>query len=577
MKKLRFTYLILLLLTIQACSSTKSGTTKNSSASTNYSSENKLRADRIFFSGIKEKIKENYLEALSYFEQSVKLYPKNDAAYYEISLIKYSQNDYVSALNNIESALKIDGNNKWYKELSAELYSANKKYDKAAAVYNSLKLENPNNIEYSYSEAFFLIKQGENKEAINVYNSIEQKIGIQEDITNEKYLIYLKQSKLEEAENELVKLSEAYPDNLNYLNKLASFHLANKQPEKAVSIYERVLEKDPNDTKALMSLADYSRSQGDEEKYRSYSKLAFSNENIGVDTKIAILYNYIQEAEKDSTKLEDAYEYAGLLVEAHPEEAKAWAIYGDIYNIDQKPEKALEKYQKSLEIRQDIFSVWQQVFFIQSDLKMFDELIESTNNAKELFPNQSLLYFFNGFAYQQKKDLENSNVAYEKGLKMVVNNPSLKSQFYSNLGENYNHLEDYEKSDENFDKSLALNPQNQFVLNNYAYYLSIRSEKLEQAKEMSLLSLKLSPDNPTYLDTYAWILYQNKEYKEAFEYQTKAIELSENPSAALFEHLGDMLFKMNKIDEAILNWEKARDGGNDSEELQNKILNKKIN
>lgn len=572
MKITRFTYLVLLLLIAQACSNTK-----NSISNTKLSSDSKIKSDRIFFNGIKEKVKENYPEALRQFEQSVKLYSKNDAAFYEIAIIKYSQNDYATALSNIESALKIDATNKWYRELSAELYSANQKYDKAAAVYKDLRTEKPNNVDYYYSEAFFLIKDGKNKEAIKVYNIIEQKIGVQEDITNEKYLIYLKQSKIEQAENELVKLSEAYPKNLKYLNKLASFHLANKQASKAIAIYEKILEKDPNDAKALMSLADYSRQQGDEEKYKEYSKKAFSNSNIGVDTKIAILYNYIQQSEKDSTKLKEAYEYAELLVEAHPEEAKTWAIFGDIYNIDKKPAKALEKYKKSLEIRKDIFSVWQQAFFIQSDLKMFDDLIESTEEAKELFPNQALLYFFNGLAYQQKKDLENSNLAYEKGLKKVVNNANLKSQFYSNLGENYNDLENYEKSDENFDKSLEQNPNNQYVLNNYAYYLSLRSEKLEKAKKLSLLSLDLSPDNPTYLDTYAWILFKNKEYKEAFKYQQKAIELSEKPSAALYEHLGDMLFKLNRVEEAVVNWEKAKQGGNNSEELQNKISNKKIN
>jgi tetratricopeptide (TPR) repeat protein len=573
MKKINATYLLLIvLIVLQACSAGKKSTSNVSGANDG----NKIKAERIFFSGIKEKIKENYSEALRQFEQSVKIYPKNDAAFYEISLIKYSQNDYASALSNIESALKIDATNKWYRELSAELYSANQKYDKAADVYKSLRTEKTNKTDYYYSEAFFLVKQGKNKEAIKVYNLIEQKIGVQEEITNEKYLIYLRGSNLEEAENELVKLKEAHPSNLKYLNKLASFHLANKQAEKAIVVYKTILEKDPNDAKALMSLADYSRNQGDEKKYSEYAKRAFSNKSIGVDTKIAILYNYIQESEKDATKLKDAYEYAELLTEAHPEEAKVWAIYGDIYNIDQQPKKALENYKKSLELRKDIFSVWQQAFFIQSDAKQFDELIEYTEEAKELFPNQSLLYFFNGLAYQEKKNLEESNMAYEKGLKMVVNNPNLKSQFYSNLGENYNNLKNYNKSDENFDKSLELNPKNQYVLNNFAYYLSIRSEKLDQAKKMSLLSLDLSPDNPTYLDTYAWILYKNKEYKNAYKFQEKAIELSEKPSAALFEHLGDMLFQLDRVNEAVLNWEKAKSGGNNSKELQNKITNKKI-
>ena len=365
--------------------------------------------------------------------------------------------------------------------------------------------------------------------------------------------------------------------NLKYLNKLASFYLSNKNQDKAILIYDKILKIDPNDTNALMSLADYYKNKGNEEKYKYYAQKAFSNKNINVDTKITILYSYIQESEKDSSKLDEAFEYVKILVKAHPKDAKGWAIYGDLFNIDEQQEKALEKYKKSLTLRQDIFSVWQQVFFIESDLKKYDDLINSTEEAKELFPNQTLVYFFNGLAYSQQKEYQKSNAAYEKGVKKAVNNPKLKAQFYSNLGENYNDLKEYEKSDENFEKSLEIEPDNQYVLNNYAYYLSLREEKLERAKEMSVLSLELSPDNPTYLDTYAWILYKNKEYKEAYKNQEKAIHLSEKPSAALYDHLGDMLYRMNKIDEAVNYWKKAKEQGDDSEELMKKINERKIN
>lgn len=63
------------------------------------------------------------------------------------------------------------------------------------------------------------------------------------------------------------------------------------------------------------------------------------------------------------------------------------------------------------------------------------------------------------------------------------------------------------------------------VLNNYAYYLSLKKKDLQRAEEMSRKSNEIEPDNATYLDTYAWVLYQLKRYDEAKQYMDRAVEL----------------------------------------------------
>lgn len=545
---------------------------KKQKAPVKVSEENKVKGERLFFEGQQEKIKENYFEALRNFEQALKLNPNIDAAWYEIALINTKQKDYKSALDNTEKALKISPTNKWYREFYGEMLSANASFDKSAAVFNSLRKDYPNNSDYYYNEAFLLLKSNKLKDAIKVYDALEEQVGVQEDVSNQKYKLYLDQSNATAAENELLKLIDSDKSNLLYLNKLAQFYQANKQGEKAVSTFEKILEIEPANTLALISLADYYKTAGNEEKYKFYSKKAFLNPDLGIDTKISVLYNYIElYSRKQIENLDDAQEYAELLRTSHPEEAKAFAISGDIYNLDEKPEEALVQYKKSLELQQDIFTVWQQVFFIQSDLKKYDELIEDTEKAKELFPNQALVYFFNGLAYQQKENTEKAINAYEKGVKMSAGLPSLQSQMFSNLGETYNDIKDYKNSDKNFDKSLEIDANNQYVLNNYSYYLSLREEKLEQAKEMSAKSLKLSPDNPTYLDTYAWILFKAKEYKEALKTQEKAIKLSKSPSAEMYEHLGDMYYKLNQKEEAKKQWQLAIEAGGNQEKLQEKL------
>lgn len=82
------------------------------------------------------------------------------------------------------------------------------------------------------------------------------------------------------------------------------------------------------------------------------------------------------------------------------------------------------------------------------------------------------------------------------------------------------------------------------VLNNYAYYLSLKKKDLQRAEAMSRLSNELEPDNSTYLDTYAWVLFQQKRYDEAKQYMDKVVELMERDGEEMSD---DVLLHIKQI------------------------------
>jgi tetratricopeptide (TPR) repeat protein len=109
------------------------------------------------------------------------------------------------------------------------------------------------------------------------------------------------------------------------------------------------------------------------------------------------------------------------------------------------------------------------------------------------------------------------------------------------------------------------------VLNNYAYYLSLRNENLDRAKEMAMKSVELDPYNSNNLDTYAWVLYKLEDYKNALEWIKKAYNNSGGASGVVLEHYGDILIKLGKKDEALKYWKLAREKTDYSEYLDGKI------
>ncbi|MCB0509463.1 MAG: tetratricopeptide repeat protein, partial [Bacteroidetes bacterium] len=450
------------------------------------SNEARLKAERLFFDGEKEKLVGNLEEAYVLFMQAVQINPALDAAYYELAQLEQLAGDYSSAQKTIEKALQISPNNMWYLQYLGNSYAAQFKYLEAAQIFHELSDKYPSSYDFYFQEAYFLILNNQLKDALSVYNKLESLIGVQGDVSLQKFRIYSRLNKNEEAVAELEKLIANYPDELEFQIELADFYVSNHRNEEALRIYMNILEIDSNNVLALTSLADYYKNNGNKEEALKYSKLAFANPEIPIDAKISVLYNYIKFYDQKKEEIQEAFELADILIQAHPKDAKAYAIAGDLKNMNMEIEEALAYYMQSLEFQKDIFTVWQQVFFINSDLRDYSSLLKVTNEAKEYFPNQALVYFFNGLAYQQTKQLAEAEKSFLRAVKMSGDNAALKGQSYSSLGDIYNEQRNYAKSDENFELALELDQRNAYVLNNYSYYLSLRNENLDKAAEMSL-------------------------------------------------------------------------------------------
>ena len=118
------------------------------------------------------------------------------------------------------------------------------------------------------------------------------------------------------------------------------------------------------------------------------------------------------------------------------------------------------------------------------------------------------------------------------------------------------------------------------MLNNYAYFLAVEGRDLEKAEHMSRRAIEAEPGNATYLDTYAWVMYMLQRYDEALTYITRAFEADSQPSAELYEHAGDIHFRLGNVSQALQYWCKAldqkREAGEVDKDLEKKIKSKKL-
>jgi len=541
------------------------------------SSYKQANFDKQYFDGIQEKMVGNYQNALHNFEEAAKTDANNAAVYYEIANADVQLNHIADAEKAGEKAVNLDnGQNKWYILQLSDIYRFEKKWPQAAALYDRLIKSDPDDPENYFRLAAIDEAQNKNADALKVYEKVEETFGKSEDVTVQKLNIYIAMGKYDKAISEINKLIDADPANTRYYQLLADTWMKSGNEAKAMEVYDQLMLKNPNDGETQLTLAEVYLKKGDNLKAFEMLKKAFANKSLSIDNKIGILYNnYLMQPKLDEEEKKDAYTLTEIMVNTHPGEAKAHAIYGDFLYQDKKYEQARDQYRISLETKKSIFAVWQQLLSADAELKDYKSLADESEKALDYFPNQPLVYFLDGVANNQLKNYKKAATILESGLNQLTDNKALEIEFYNNLGEAYYRLNDYAKSDSYFDKALDKDPNNTLALNNYAYYLSVRDEKLDKAEEMSKKTLDKEPDNASYLDTYGWILYKRGKFEEAAKYIKQSLD-KEKQSAEVNEHYGDVEFKLGSVDTAVEYWKYAKQYGSDSPTLDKKIANHRI-
>ncbi|MFT7332734.1 MAG: tetratricopeptide (TPR) repeat protein [Sphingobacteriales bacterium] len=534
-----------------------------------------VKVQKLFFNGLKEKTLGNFDKANGDFTHVLKINPKHHESLYELALISIENDRLEEALELAKEAAKLKTDNIWYLKLEAELFKRLGQFEASGKVYKNILKLFPESLENYFSYATMLVYAGKIDQSIEVFNQIEKRIGLSEEVSIEKQKLHLRNGDFESALGEIKVLSEAYPIDPKYVAMLAEMYSANNKDEEAFVLYKRVLKMDSTYAYAHLALADYYMTKGNNVESFKELSLAFGSPDVDIDSKIRILLSYFGML-NDSSSRNDAQFLTQKLMNVHPNEAKAYSITADLLNQMGKKREARDYFLKCISFDATKFEIWQELIFIDTELNDWDSVVNHTESAAEYFPNQPLIYFYMGVGYNQTGKSKKAVSALNSALSMDSENPRLTAELYSQLGEAHHNLKDHDKSDKAYEKALKAIPNNAVILNNYSYYLSLRKEKLEEAKALSAQANKLEPNQASYEDTYGWILYQMGDYENARIWIEKALRNGGGKSSVILEHYGDVLYKLGDQSLSLVNWKKAKENGGNSALLDKKITEKKL-
>jgi tetratricopeptide (TPR) repeat protein len=578
MRKVMLTGMVACLGLFMSCSTTKQSPLVQNEDSGNESEqvdplvqEEQNRFQYFFVEGLKQKMLGNLQEAIRLFSGCLELDPNSAAVMYELALIHASNNDLTSATLLLEKAISLNEQNKWYKILLAQIYQQMRKYDQAAELYDDLGVLEPENQEYLFMKAQMLQGAGKTREALDAYREMEKNTGVNEQISLSIQQLLIEAGRTEEALAEIQKLIDAYPEEPSYYGLLADVYLNMGEKNKALENYHQILEMDPDNGYVHFSLANYYLDEGDVEKSFDHTRKGFASPAVDINTKLQLYLMVSANANDSRITNEQIGELVDILVKTHPEEPRVYMVVAEYLVRNGDAENARLEIKKALELNSSDYLIWERLLYMDNQLQDWQALYEDSEEALFLFPNQPEVYFLHGIACLQQEKYKEVLTICDEAMAIAVDNPQLEGQIVMLQGEAHYNLGNTEEAFALFDKALELDPGNYIVMNNYAYYLSLSGENLDKAERMSGTVIEQYPDNSTYLDTHAWVLFRKKNYKLAKFYMESAIKNGGEDNPVLLEHYGDILFMLDKKQEAREYWQKAKDKGSESTILDKKI------
>lgn len=519
----------------------------------------KERVDYLFIEANTLYLQDKKSEALGLLKELLSLSPKNHAALYQMGKISNELHSYGEGVKHCKLALELDPNNYWYYTELVHAWQGARDMGKALEVQAALVKKFPEDKNALYDLAQLYIVHKEFQKAIETYAQLEQLTGPNPEISFRKHQLYVYTNQTEKALAEIDQLIAAHPAESRYYQAKYDLLMLLQKPDEANAMLEALLARHPGDAFALLSLADYHRSHGNMDKSDAYLQRAFDNPDVDLEAKVKILGGMYQFAEDDPTVMARLERMSQSLLQLYPKSALVLGIRGDVLQTAKQPDSAMVYYRKSLQIDPTNEQVWQELLLISSESGKWAQMQRDAEKALEYFPNQSIFLYFFGTASTQNDDVDGAIYAFEKIKKTETENKEILVQSYLGLGECYHKKEAYTQSDENFDAAIRLSPGNPLVLNNYAYFLSLRSQRLDEASKMVQQALQKDPENGAYQDTYGWILYLQGDYKAAEQWIGKAVQ--KNAGAEALEHYGDVWAKMGDANKARDYWKQAIEKG----------------
>jgi tetratricopeptide (TPR) repeat protein len=378
-------------------------------------------------------------------------------------------------------------------------------------------------------------------------------------------------------------------------------YLQTKHPEQAAKVLEEASRQTNHDPEFLIGIAELyihlGLQNGDARKEANTKALALLNQidkdeklNPALQLKLAEAYTAAGDAPKAAqlyqellkkmpdlpglkervrARLADAYlrgndpkgatKELEALIADDPTNAQAYYSLAILALEEKQPEKAIEHLSKAILLNPDAAPVYAELARLQISIKKTSDALATLEKARAKFPEMFQLEYLSGMAFSQQKAYPEALRHYIRAevIAQATRAEWLDKHFFFDIAAAYERQGDHSQAEKYFEKCLQLAPDFPEALNYLGYMWAEKGVNLVRARELIEKAVKIEPKNGAYLDSLGWVLFKLNEPQNALDYILKAVELTEEPDATLYDHLGDIYAALNQLEKAREAWKKS--------------------
>lgn len=328
-----------------------------------------------------------------------------------------------------------------------------------------------------------------------------------------------------------------------------------------VGVLDRVRAMSPESPMERLRLADLYQLAGEGDRALPlYQDLLKSDPDLpGLRERLTEIYLRADNREKATEQLQH-------LSLSHP--SNAWPHYflGLLALEDRRFDDAVAAFNRVLVLRPDNDAIYYDLAIAQLSHRRPADALEVLTRARQRFRPTFQLEFYTAAALS---DLERyaEAIRHYTTAEVIASATApvrLTALFHFQFGIALERNKQYAEAATKFERAIELKPDFADALNYLGYMWAERGENLERARDMIQKAVDLEPDNGAFLDSLAWVLHQLGRSAEALPHQLRAIELSKEPDPVLFDHLGDIYRRLERVEDARAAWRKALEGGSNT-------------
>lgn len=454
-------------------------------------------------------------------------------------------------------------------------YENLKMYDKMLRTWQMLDSLNSDNAALLMRRASVEDRYGSKTEALSLLRRVETLEGISPNLTLKQAQLMLELGDSAGASGVMHRMLAAMPADADAYTFMAMYYDRAARPDSASVMLDRALTIDPAFGMAFYARATRLRNAGRLDEYNAEVARAVGLDDLDPECKMALLKDYVATIPDDDPQAQSrAGELFAALTAQYPLDAEIRRFASGYYFSIKDYVRAAENMSVVADQHREDPQIWNFLARMYVTADMMPEALATARTAVEFWPEDTDSREMLGLLLSQDGRYDEAIGVFAESLALpdVKADNKLHSDICRCMGDVWQQAGRMDSAVVYYEKAIAIDPDNDLALNNYAYYLADRGLELSRAEQMSSRSMMLQPGLPTYLDTYAWILFKLGEYQKASGYiDTALLRSGDNLSAELLEHAGDIAYKLNRREQAVEYWREALDLDPENERLIRKV------